>query len=207
MRCRGIASVVLLLLVALLPMTAMAANNSSQNSYFAWAVKSSKELDATWNRITSTASNSSYVTKSPFASSTSASSISYSFKGSFDRSTKSKPMRSISNGKNSITISGNYTHSGRNNVPFLPLSTRKRSGATRGSGVLRNPARAHLATPYKRLRPANSSIQMRRISSGIRGYRRPSMRSINIMSRGRYKRVASRPSYRAARPRKFKSIF
>lgn len=205
MRCKGIASIVVLLLVALVPIASIAA--SSEGIYYAWAVKSSSELDATWSRITRSASQNSNVTTSPFKGSTSNLLASSSFNTSSRRSTRAGSMRSLSGGRSSITITGNYTHRGRNNTPFLPLSTRKRSGATRGMGMLKSPARAHLATSYKRLRPTNSSIQINRVFSGMRGYRRPRMRTINIMSRGRYGRVASRPAYRASRPRKFKSIF
>jgi len=206
MRCRGIASVVLLLLVTLAPLTAIAAE-SSGNDYFTWAVKSSNELDATWNRLTAAHHSSSVTGSSPFSSSTSITSNSHLFKRNLGRSANSGSVWNTSNTRNTILTTGNYTHRGKNNTPFLPLSTRKRSGATRGSGMLRNPAHAHLAVSYKRLRPTNSSTQTRRIFSGIRGHRRPPMRSINIMPRRRYRRTASRPAYRASRPRMFKSIF
>ena len=86
------------------------------------------------------------------------------------------------------------------NLPFLPISTRKRNGPARGLGKLDHPASARLNVPHKRRRPFNSRTELgssRRRRTGATRLRVTSSHRISRVSRRR--RGVSRPTFRTTR--------
>ncbi len=121
-----------------------------------WAVKQSAELDRRWNHVTAGTTAQGCSGRSVSA-------------GSF-------PGRSVTGGFRGTTGKGssgwNYIRPVTSNRSFLPITTRERSGPTRGTGMLRNPASARLAVPGERRLPINSMKFKRNFNIRRGGFRR-----------------------------------
>jgi len=196
MRYSGHATVVLLLVV-LLPIGVMASDETAATgAFFSWATKVSSELDARWNTISTKGDFSTGTVSAPSVSQVQSTAVTGEAEGGAGK------LRS------SIIVSRDFIRKG-NNIPFLPLSTRKRNSPSRGTGALRNPSSARLHMAYKRLRPIKSFTTEKRFFGSRKSITRPRLRTNRRISLSRYRsgRNASRPAYRAARPKRFRSIF
>jgi len=196
MRYSGTSTLVLLL-VMLFPVSLLASGDLERaDGFISWASRVSSELDARWNTISGQGS----FTATGVEAST-------GFPVSPAARTKARES-SAGKLRTSILVSRNYIRKG-NNIPFLPLSTRKRNSPSRGTGSLRSPSSARLHVAYKRLRPVKSFTTEKRFFGGRKGFIRPKLRSNRRISLSRYRsgRNATRPAYRAGRPKRFKSIF
>lgn len=185
-----------LLLVMLLPLSLYASADIQKGGFISWASEESSALDARWSVISARGGSAIPLTGA----------VSSSPRFPSPRAVKGKS----GSGKlrTSIVVSRNFINEGRN-IPFLPLSTKKRSSPSRGTGILRNPSNARLHVAYKRLRPVKSFVTEKRFFGARKSIRRPRLRYNRRISLSRYRsgRNATRPAYRAARPKRFKSIF
>jgi hypothetical protein len=86
---------------------------------------------------------------------------------------------------------------------FMPQVAHRRNGAARGLTTLDSPADARLNVPYSIKRPLNSSIQQKNFFHSFGDVSRPRLNSFGRIHKSEhsFSRTASRPSYRAARPR------
>ncbi len=159
--------------------------------FLSWALDRGGECDMRWNLIANTNVVESY------------SSLSGGTGTALGRPSVSEKASSASKLSHSIISTRSFFRSVERNAEFLPLSTRERGNATRGSHMLENPAHAHLATPYDVKRPLNSSVQQKNFFARFGGISRPKLNSFGrISSSDRLHRGAvSRPACRAARPR------
>ena len=192
MRNLGIATLVLLVLV--LPALVIGADGTYNGDFVRWAMGESQRLDSRWEAISSQSGgdfaqpDGTCVTNTTFA--------------------PQRVKSSSSKLRSSIIVGRDFIHKGRN-LPFLPLSTRERNSASRGTGALRNPSKARLPIAYKRLRPVKSFMTEKRFFGARKSFVRPKLHTNRRISLSRYRsgRNATRPSYRPSRPKRFKSLF
>jgi len=192
MRNLGFATLVLLILV--LPALVIGADSNYDGDFVKWAMGESKQLDSRWESISSGAGGG----------------IAHSRETGERNVVFVSQKTKCSRGKlrSSIIVGRDFIHKGKN-LPFLPLSTRERNSASRGTGALRNPSKARLPVAYKRLRPVRSFVTEKRFFGARKSFVRPKLRTNRRISLSRYRsgRNATRPAYRASRPKRFKSLF
>ena len=184
MRLLVIASI----LVLLLPVTSAFAGTSDGTSFMERAMRAGDRCDARWSRIAGdTGSN---VSGLPIAG-----------RRSGGVETRRSTARRRTPAGHSIDASG-FIHGGTTNR-FFPLTARRRGGATRGTSVLRNPAGGSHGLSHDRLRKPSARLGNRRgfFSRRLSAPRKSAAMGQRIGGVGRSRRSASRPAYRAARPR------
>ena len=192
MRNLGFATLVLLILV--LPALVIGAESTYDGHFVKWAMGESKRLDSRWESISSSAGRGFGHSRET------------DIRNTVFMTQKTKGSRSKL--RSSIIVGRDFIHKGKN-LPFLPLSTRERNSASRGTGALRNPSKARLPIAYKRLRPVKSFVTEKRFFGTRKSFVRPKLRTNRRISLSRYRsgRNATRPAYRASRPKRFKSLF
>jgi len=171
MRNLGFATLVLLILV--LPALVIGAESTYDGHFVKWAMGESKRLDSRWESISSSAGRGFGHSRET------------DIRNTVFMTQKTKGSRSKL--RSSIIVGRDFIHKGKN-LPFLPLSTRERNSASRGTGALRNPSR---------------------FFGTRKSFVRPKLRTNRRISLSRYRsgRNATRPAYRASRPKRFKSLF
>jgi hypothetical protein len=158
--------------------------------FISWALDRSDECDARWSLIASGGAEPAIGSGDEHAA----------------RDWMRSPGRTTTGAKlsHSVVTTRSFINKTLRNDRYLPLSARKRNGASRGVARLKSPAQAHLAVPYSVRRPLTSSIERRKIFRDFgTSITRPRLDSFGRMSRDRrlHNGAVSRPAYRAARPR------
>ncbi len=138
---------VVLVLAALAVLSFDGVLASGNEDFIDWAKSRSSDFDSQWNRMTGPYNLSKVNAGRSLNGRTGAGRI---------RAGRLSGARSAG-GWSRV----NPSFSGGGNSDFLPRSSRKRSGPTRGTSTLSHPARGNHGIGYDRLRPANSSIQRR----------------------------------------------
>ena len=178
-----------LALAAIVP--GIAAASESETGFVAWAIDRAAEMDLRWNRMTGSGEAKPSQAQDGISTAT-------------DRSSASSKTVRGSDLSHEIITSRSFLHKVTTQAQFLPLSTRKRSGAARGVSRLQNPAKARLSTSCRMRRPLNSSIQQKNFFRSFgTSVARPKLNSFGRVSRtGRtHSRGFTRPTRRWDRPR------
>jgi len=169
----------------------IAAANESQTGFVAWALDRAGEMDQRWSSMTGLGE-------------TKPSDARYETVTTAERSSTSPRTVHGTELSHDIIASRSFLHKVTTKGQFLPLSTRDRNGAARGASSLQSPAKARLSLPNSVRRPLNSSIQQKKFFHTFgASVARPRLDSFGRLNKtGHYhSRAASRPAYRAARPR------
>ena len=194
----------------LIPRQGAIASNGSD--FVEWALEQGKGLDRNWGRITAGS-----MPGAARGNSTSATGRSSSASAVWIRSTVENWNRSntanwrTSSGQSSewspCNEEGNWIHSTtgfihKGSQERFPLSTRPRSGPSRGTSKLRNPASARLGTAHDHRRIPNVRVPKKNFFHGRLGKTRISpKRGTRISPFRQRSRVSSRSSRRVSRPR------
>jgi hypothetical protein len=191
MRTSSFTALLLLVLAAVCATPGGSVSAAAPTDFLSWAHARSDECDLRWSRIADAGSG---ATASSLADSTASVS---------EGLTTAEKTIFGSKLSHSIISSRSFVHSVESNAEYLPLSTRERESATRGTQMLRNPAQAHLAIPYDVKRPLNSSVQQKKFIRSIGDVSRPRLNSFGRISQSSrlYKGAVARPACRGARPR------
>jgi hypothetical protein len=176
------AAVASVLLFALCAVTCGAAAAES-GDFTEWARKQSDECDRNWNNFVQ--SHPRGPMKAPVQ---------------FDNAGRTTPAHAAAK-----PSGWNFKHKGyihKAELPFMPMSTTERSGATRGVSRLDSPAKARLSVPHSRRRPVNSRTQFKSSLRRRGGTTRLSVKSGHRLSSSRRRRrTASRRATRTRRRR------
>lgn len=182
------------------------------SDFIAWALEQGEGLDRTWGRITTGAAPGAAT-----GSSTAPVGGSGTVPAAWNRSTSSDWNRTTTanwntpggspsewspfNGEASwIHSTSGFVHKGE--LERFPLSTRTRSGPSRGMSKLENPAKARLNTAHDYRRIPNARVPSKDFFHGRSGKWRITARTgTRISPFNRRSRVSSRASRRASRPR------
>jgi hypothetical protein len=187
---RIVALTVLLLSVFAAACIAPAGNAvaAANTSFVSWALERSNECDARWNRI-SLGRDANRPER---------------FGGAALRTGRQAVEQKGAKLSHSVITTRSFIHTIAGNAAYLPLSTRERNGASRGTSRLQSPAKTRLTVPYDVRRPIHSSIQTK---SFFREFgttvSRPKLESFGRISKvdRHHRGTVSRPAYRATRPR------
>jgi len=172
-------SAVSVLYVALCLSTASAVASES-GEFVEWAMQQGRACDRSWN---------SFVKSQPDGVGVACAKV---------RGITARPPGQTGTGI--YTNGRGFIHKG--SLPFLPFSTRERSGPARGLGKLDHPASARLNVPHTRKRPFNSRTELGSHRRRRTGATRLSVTSSHRISRvSRTRRGVSRPAFRTSRPR------
>ena len=170
-------SAVSVLYVALCLSTASAAASES-GEFVEWALQQGRACDSSWNSFVKSQSDGVGVARA-------------GVRGMAAHSPVQTGAAGYTNGKG-------FIH--KANLPFLPVSTRERSGPARGLGKLDHPASARLNVPHTRHRPFNSRTELSSFRRRRTGATRLSVTSSHRISRvSRRRRGVSRPAFRTSR--------
>lgn len=185
---------------------------SAGSDFIEWALEQGEGLDRTWDRIATDATPGAAR-----GNSTSATGRSSSASAGWVRSTTEHWSKSnaadwqTSSGPSSdwslFNDKGNWIHSTtgfihKGSQERFPLSTRPRSGPSRGTSKLRNPASAQLGIHHDYRRIPNARVPSKNFFHGRSGKWRISTRiGTRVSSSRRRSRVSTRSSTRISRPR------
>ena len=191
MRTFSFTALLLLVFAAVCATPGGSVSAAAPADFLSWALARSDECDLRWNRIADASAGGMVPGISDSTETVSA-----------WLTTSEKTMHGDKL-SHSIISSRSFLHSVATDAEFLPLSTRERGGATRGTQMLKNPAQAHLAGPYDVKRPLNSSVQQKKFITSIGDISRPRLDSFGRISKSSrlYKGAVARPASRAGRPR------
>lgn len=197
-------TVLVLLVVAVPPAHADDARASEVSKFKEWALKKGEGFDTEWNQElirkqrTDLDKRWNAIAVSKESRSRAVRTIGPGYKSTgTSRTYYSRPKAN----RGQWTVSGSqFIHKG--NPEFLPLSTKTRSGPSRGTNSLRNPAQASRGYARDFRRTVRSSTKIRNIFGPQRSVSRPKLKSNRRISKSsRRRRSVSRPRHRADRPK------
>ena len=177
---------------------------SDGDSFIAWALEQGEGLDRTWSRITTDATPGAATGNSTAAAGRNTTAPARWARPAVTNwnvsSGSTKAWSPHSEDKSWVHSKSGFIHKG--DLQRFPLSTRNRSGPSRGQSKLRNPARAHLGIRHDYRRIPNARTPSKSFFHGRSGKSRiTASRGTRISPFRQRSRVSTRSSRRTSRPR------